>query len=170
MDRPQWLAPQRPINEICRRQSRDVDTAVRRIRHGLSNARFDAIDLHLYDDPQNWGVYIEAFRQIIGDDVEVIVSEFGGPHPSIKEMRVEEQAKLLVESIVALAEQGIRSAYFFKLVEGPKYPHPISGLMKAERAGALPNVKAPMFEAVAAYNRMTSEARQKPPTKPIEQP
>ena len=52
----------------------------------LSNTDFEMLDIHLYDDYQDWESHLLALRTAgenagAGSDLPVIVSEFGGPYP-----------------------------------------------------------------------------------------
>jgi len=106
---------------------------VARTRYVLQNAKYDMIDIHIYDDPENWDEYISAARTLT--DKPIIVSEFGGPDledPRFDAYNETIQALELKKYLDKLIELEIPEAYFFTLIqrEGPGINHPESGLMK----------------------------------------
>ena len=100
-----------------------------RINYVLDNCDYDLLDMHLYDDPENWSAIVNHFTSVTTKPV--IVSEFGGPNSLYEDDSDEYQAKRLYDYIVTLDSIGINEAYFFKLVQGTKNKaHVKSGLMK----------------------------------------
>jgi len=100
----------------------------------LQHCMYDIIDIHLYDDVENWDeIYTVMLQQANGK--EIIVSEFGGPlvyciglgdDPFITLLGPTEteeiytdayHAKTLYRYMLKLNEIGIDEAYYFKLVE-----------------------------------------------------
>lgn len=79
-------------------------------------AQFDMVDLHLYDDPENWQVYIDFFEELFPGK-EIIVSEFGGPNLNYEAYTDEYHAKRLLDYIKAIDTAGITEAYYYSLVE-----------------------------------------------------
>lgn len=96
-----------------------------RIENVLANANFDYLDFHLYDDYEQWPLYLTAYKQALTNtgkaDMDIIVSEFGGPYPeSLYSIFGGEPAEsLLAEKLVSyvhtLDDMDILEAYFFKL-------------------------------------------------------
>ncbi len=102
--------------------------------------RYDAVDLHLYDDVWNWPVYAQAVDQWLADAgrqpgaVGRVVSEFGGPHPTLEPGGEAYNAERVADYVRALAALGVERSYFFKLVEerGAEIAHPNSFLIDAD--------------------------------------
>jgi len=100
-----------------------------RINSVLDNSSFDLLDMHLYDDVENWSSIINHFKSVTTKPV--IVSEFGGPNSHYEDDSDGNQAKRLYDYIITLDSLEIEEAYFFKLVQGTKNEaHVKSGLMK----------------------------------------
>lgn len=100
-----------------------------RINYVLNNSAYDLLDMHLYDDPENWSAMVNHFTAVTNKPV--IVSEFGGPNSNYEDDSDANQAKRLYDYIVTLDSLGIEEAYYFKLVQGTKNDaHIKSGLMK----------------------------------------
>ncbi|MFK8036697.1 MAG: glycosyl hydrolase [Crocinitomicaceae bacterium] len=100
-----------------------------RINYVLDNASYDLLDMHLYDDPENWSAVINHFKSVTTKPV--IVSEFGGPNSNYENDSNGNQAKRLYDYIVTLDSLEIEEAYYFKLVQGSKNKaHIKSGLLK----------------------------------------
>jgi len=88
----------------------------RRVGEVLASARFDVLDLHLYDDPERWQLYVATMRRRVPGK-PIIVSEFGGPHAEREPTTAAYQAERLRYYIQALcAIEQVREAYFFTLV------------------------------------------------------
>lgn len=101
----------------------------------LASAEFDYLDLHLYDDVENWGIYFQTMRNALGESVPVIVGEFGGPNLIWEQSYSDEfQATRLEQYLEALSTMEIKEAYYFKLVqsESALFAHWESGLYKLE--------------------------------------
>lgn len=117
----------------------------------LASASYDEIDLHLYDDPENWGRLHAAIRGIVPDK-PIIVTEFGGPHAGIDDNAADgaHHGELVQSYIDALLPLDIEEAYFFKLVErGDVSPHTYSGLISAYPELAV----KPSYGVVQSFNQ-----------------
>jgi len=102
----------------------------KRIADVLTHARYDEVDIHLYDDAEQWKAYYENFKQMV--DKPIIITEFGGPNVNIEPTDQSYQAERTKEYILAIDDLGITEAYQFKLVEGTKNPaHQNTGLIDA---------------------------------------
>lgn len=100
-----------------------------RIEYVLQNAQYDEIDLHLYDDPENWDEMYQHFQSL--NTKPVVVSEFGGPNLNLEPKSESYQAERLAYYIRKIDSLQIPEAYFFRLVEGSNNPaHANSGLVK----------------------------------------
>ncbi len=93
-----------------------VKTAVERVSYVLANASYDELDLHLYDDYENWGAYVTMVKDLIPGK-PIIVSEFGGPNVFWEKYSNKKQAQHLNNSILALNDLDIDEAYYFKMVQ-----------------------------------------------------
>lgn len=119
------LYDQATLDSIC--PSPEVQQVLDRIIYVLQNAQYDEIDLHLYDDPENWDEMLSHFRTI--NTSPLIVSEFGGPNLELEDDSESYQAERVDYYIRKLDSLQIPHAYFFKLVEGSNNPvHASSGL------------------------------------------
>ncbi len=99
-----------------------------RIEYVLENALYDEVDIHLYDDAENWTVYVENFQSMVNKPI--IVTEFGGPNVNIEPTSEAYQAERLELYVQVINNLPITEAYFFKLVEGSNNPaHAESGLI-----------------------------------------
>ena len=100
-----------------------------RIEYVLTNAKYDILDLHFYDDVENWGIYYNHFKTLTTKPI--LVSEFGGPNSNYEDDSDENQAARLYDYIATLDSLEVYEAYYFKLVQGTKNEaHIKSGLMK----------------------------------------
>ncbi len=107
------------------RESQDAEDKLLRIKKVLAQARYDVLDIHLYDDVENWGTYIDVFKDLVKKTSpkgtlsknSLIVSEFGGPNLSYETYTDAYHRKQLGKYIQAIWDAGILDAYYFKLVE-----------------------------------------------------
>ncbi len=97
------------------------------VEYVLKNARYDMIDIHLYDDPENWSEYLS----VLPEDKPVVVSEFGGPNSEFESTAPSYQAKRMADYIAAIEGLPIVEAYYFKLVDSDLSYHRDSGLYRA---------------------------------------
>ena len=119
---------------------RDGPAALAAFRAVAGGVRYDAVDLHFYDDVWNWAAYREAFERLMreaGRDpggVAFVASEFGGPHPTLEPGGEAFRADRVRAYVRTLGEIGVERAYFFKLVEerGAPIAHPNSFLLDAD--------------------------------------
>ncbi|MEL7534357.1 MAG: hypothetical protein AAFN10_23830 [Bacteroidota bacterium] len=106
----------------------ELSAGLARIDSILALAQYDALDLHLYDDPENWDEILGHFRTLTSSPL--IVSEFGGPNLNLEPKSETYQAERLDYYIKKLDSLEIAEAYFFRLVEGSNNPaHESSGLL-----------------------------------------
>lgn len=99
-----------------------------RIDSVLKFANYDFIDLHLYDDSEQWDEYYYNFIDTIL--TPIIVSEFGGPNLNTEPYSDSYHADRLYDYIKKLDSLEISEAYYFKLVEGTNnQAHLASGLI-----------------------------------------
>lgn len=121
------------LDESCSNSA--TQDVLQRINTVLDNAFYDEVDMHLYDDVENWPIYIENFKQMV--DKPIIVSEFGGPNLNVEPDNEVYQAERLQNYIKTLqADDEIQEAYFFKLIEGGNNAvHSKSGLIRASDLG-----------------------------------
>ncbi len=134
-------------------QSQEAQAGLARISFVLENAEYDMIDLHFYDNHQDWPAMLQAFQNILPRQVPLIVSEFGGPNLVWSSpISDQQQAHLLASYITTLDAMGITEAYYFKLVqggEGVMDGHQESGLFRIQENII---VQKPAFEIFAAYS------------------
>ncbi len=97
-----------------------------RIEYVLLNANdYDLLDIHLYDDVENWNNsfsgYYQKMSTLIPEKIEttpIIVSEFGGPNPNYESEHEEDtyHADRLTLYLEAINKMDIKEAYYFKLI------------------------------------------------------
>lgn len=106
----------------------DFQDVIDKIDFILQNALYDEVDIHLYDDAENWGIYFQNIQTMV--QKPIIITEFGGPNVNIEpttEAYQSERLELYIRTIDAL---DVQEAYYFKLVEGTNNPaHSKSGLI-----------------------------------------
>ncbi len=114
------------LNNNC--NSTEFLSVKNRIEYVLQNALYDEVDIHLYDDAENWKIYFENFKTMVNKPI--IVTEFGGPNVNLEPLTEMYQSERLEFYIKTLDSLQIEEAYFFKLVEGTNNPaHIESGLI-----------------------------------------
>lgn len=131
-------------HNVC--NSEDMLSSQHMLDTVLESAEFDYLDLHLYDDVENWGTYLQTMRNAVGDSVPVIIGEFGGPNLIWEQPYSDEfQATRLALYLDTLSAMDINEAYYFKLVqsESALAAHWESGLYKLE--GDV-HIKKPAFD------------------------
>jgi hypothetical protein len=105
-----------------------VTDVVARVDSVLKFAKYDILDIHLYDDAEQWDEYFYNFSDTISKPI--IVTEFGGPNVNIEPYSEAYQSERLFQYISVLDDLPISEAYYFKLVEGSNNPaHVKSGLI-----------------------------------------
>ena len=94
----------------------EVVSMFNRITYVLKNAKYDMLDLHLYDDVEQWDEYYNNFMDTITKPV--LVSEFGGPNVLYETPYSDAlQSNRLFQYIKKLDSLQIKEAYYFKMVE-----------------------------------------------------
>lgn len=108
-----------------------IAKALNKIDLVLKNAKYDLLDLHFYDDVEQWDKYFEYFSNNLKP---IIVSEFGGPNMKYEPYSEAYQEERLYQYINKLDNLKIKEAYYFKLVEGTDNPaHVTSGLINGSK-------------------------------------
>jgi len=102
----------------------DINNIKQNIEYVFDHADYDIIDIHLYDDPENWSEYLS----ILPDEKPILVSEFGGPNSEFEKTWPSYQAERMEYYIDAIEALPITEAYYFKLVESNSSYHQDSGL------------------------------------------
>ena len=102
----------------------DTEGIRQNIDYVFEEARYDMIDIHLYDDPENWQEYLS----VLPTNKPILVSEFGGPNSEFENTAPDYQAKRMEDYIDAIEALLIIEAYYFKLVESDASYHQDSGL------------------------------------------
>ncbi len=115
-----------------------------KFQYALENAQYEMVDIHLYDNPDDWDEYINALRTLT--DKPILSTEFGGPSPHIPEKTNETyQAEELRKYINKILELELVEAHFFQLLEAPSAYHNNSGLTKVVSQTPLAAEKKPTF-------------------------
>jgi len=99
-----------------------------RVRKVLAGSSYEMLDIHFYDDWQDWPLHLQAFQSAVFQatgrtGVPVLVSEFGGPYPQglyglFGPPRDSLLALRLPDYVRTLDALPVREAYFFKLRQG----------------------------------------------------
>ncbi|MBS3172429.1 hypothetical protein J4438_02530 [Candidatus Woesearchaeota archaeon] len=123
------LSGKTAINQYCKNKL----TIVNRTSYVLANAKYDKVDIHFYDDPDNWDEYIAALKTLTSKPI--IITEFGGPDiedPRFDAYDESVQSSELRKYMDKIRTLGVQEAYFFTLVQSSAagINHPLSGLMK----------------------------------------
>lgn len=114
------------LDENC--SSTEIQSVKNRIDYVLQNAHYDIVDIHLYDDVENWTIYFQNIEAMI--EKPIIITEFGGPNVNIEPITEEYQSDRLELYIKTIDSLEVEEAYFFKLIEGGNNPaHTESGLI-----------------------------------------
>lgn len=103
-----------PQLERLRRSVR-AQALSRRIDTVLQGSRYDLLDLHLYDDAEDWPAMVASIRARVPDKA-FIVSEFGGPNADWEPYSEKVHAQRLETYIRTLEDLGVTEAYYYKLV------------------------------------------------------
>ena len=104
--------------ELCNQNLRE------KVQYVFNNAKYDELDIHLYDDPQNWQDYID----LLPKGKNILVSEFGGPSSLFEATNEDYQAKRISVYLSAIEALPIKEAYYFKLLDSSYSYHKHSGL------------------------------------------
>ena len=121
------LAGGKSVSEKTPRIQSQIAETRHRLDHVLEHAHYDAVDLHLYFDPENWGHYVDVIRDRVSDK-PILVSEFGAPNVKWVDrggLTEEVHAEALRTSLETLARAEVQEAYLFRLVQ--KFPGPAYG-------------------------------------------
>ncbi len=104
------------LADLC--ASSEFQEGRERVLTVLHNARYDQIDLHLYEDAEQWASYAAALRSPPYDvTAPFVVSEFGGPHMWAHPYSDAYHAERLGVYLETIDGLGVEAAYYFKLVE-----------------------------------------------------
>ena len=95
--------------------SKELHSGIERIRDVCTRAKYDIVDLHLYDDSENWAAYVEVAKALVKKPI--VVSEFGGPHQLVERYTDAYHAECVGRYMETLSAIGVQEAYYFKLVE-----------------------------------------------------
>jgi len=121
------LLEKKDIYNLCK--SEEVKESLNRIDYVMNNAKFDIVDLHLYDDSENWKIYVENIKAQYNIK-DIIVSEFWGPNMNIVDYSDELQSKEFIKYIEVLDAMRIPEIYYYSLVEWNGNPiHKKSGVI-----------------------------------------
>lgn len=125
----------------------EIQSVKDKIDYVLDNALYDFVDIHLYDDVENWNIYYQNIKAIV--QKPILISEFGGPNVNIEPETEQYQSDQLEKYIKAIDSMDIDEAYFFKLVEG-------SNNLAHSKSGLIDNItfaKKISFMTFENYNR-----------------
>ncbi|MDP2812537.1 MAG: cellulase family glycosylhydrolase [bacterium] len=134
----------------CR--SNDVIAKNEKVAYVFANAKYDMVDVHFYDDPENWDEYMTALQSNFNvNNKPVIVTEFGGPNENdtrFDPYSEEFQATELQRYLDALTPLPILEAYYFRMIsgEGEGINHPLTGLMKMEGINPVAKLNYDIFD------------------------
>ena len=117
------------LPQLC--QTAEFAAANERIEQVMQQAQYDELDLHLYDDAEQWPLYVQHMRSL--SSKPIIVTEFGGPNINFEPATEAYQAERTQVYLATLADLPIEEAYYFRLVEGSENPaHATTGLFDTD--------------------------------------
>jgi hypothetical protein len=94
----------------------------KKVQQVLRHLKSDAIDLHLYDDPENWTMYVERISRT-WQGRSLWISEFGGPNQIAEPYSEAQHALKIANYVRAIRTLPASLALHFKLLEdGENYP------------------------------------------------
>ncbi len=109
---------QKDMGDYERRQIKQT------IAYVFEHASYDIVDIHLYDDAENWQDYLS----ILPKGFPIVVSEFGGPSSEFEVTKPSYHGQRMEAYIDAIEKLPIIEAYYFKLVDSDESYHKHSGL------------------------------------------
>jgi hypothetical protein len=107
-----------------------VNASLKRFNTVMEQTHYDYIDIHLYDDWNNWSAYVSAI-QANKPDIPLIISEFGGPDiecPYSDSLHATE----LKQYLATIEKLPVKAAYYFSLTELESAHHKKSGLIRID--------------------------------------
>lgn len=128
------------------------ETSLSRLATVLEESRYDWVDVHLYDQWEDFEAYVEALRSRLPDSFSppIVVTEFGGPHPvAERHLSNVEHARMVENYISAIDPLDVAFALHFRLVRSPSALHNRSGLMRPGLCGPAP---LPAYEVFGRIN------------------
>ncbi len=113
-------------NEICKRKRQSYIKDQTEVRFVFNNAKYDIADIHLYDIPDLWPLFIKMMKR--DTKKPIYVTEFGGPNPDLERSDPQYQANRLEVYLKTISTLPVLRAYYFKLTDGGSAYHNLSGL------------------------------------------
>ena len=106
------------------RSSDEVHEVIKRTEYVISNTSYDIIDLHLYHDYSNFGIYIHMINNLTNkfgkSTFPIICTEFGGPNSNwesfLNFLSWNYHANIIHSILRTISQLNISEAYFFQLV------------------------------------------------------
>jgi hypothetical protein len=93
-----------------------------KVERVLQDLNFNALDLHLYDDPENWKMCVTRFAKTWRGR-RIWISEFGGPNQNVEPYSEARHALAMIDYVRAIRDlPAIRALHFKLLVDGQNYP------------------------------------------------
>ena len=119
------FSPEDLLKRIKRnRTTYEKEQTKQRMEYVFQHARYDILDIHLYDDAENWEEYLSALPK----GKPIVVSEFGGPSSEFEVTKPSYHGQRMEAYIDAIEKLPILEAYYFKLVDSEESYHKHSGL------------------------------------------
>jgi len=103
-----------------------------RVAYVLDSARYDYIDIHLYDDWEQWPEYVGVIQEK-KPEIPIIVSEFGGPNARTRPYSESLHAEYMHHYLSTIAGLPVKKAYYFSLLELRNVYHHKAGLMSMKK-------------------------------------
>ena len=136
-----------------------AETSLSRLETVLEGSSYDWVDVHLYDQWEDFAAYVEALRSRLPASFSgrIVVTEFGGPHPvAERHLSNTEHARMVERYIAAIDPLDVAFALHFRLVRSRTAVHHRSGLM---RRGLGDPVPLPAYEVFGRMNNPTPRPR-----------
>ncbi len=126
-------------NDVCIKNKEDSEKTYQIVDYVLKNAKYDLVDLHLYDDAENWDLYVKYLQDKVTKPI--IVSEFWGPSPTFEVYSDEYQAVRVKDYVSTVQSLPIKEAYYFKLLDDDSSFHKNSWLISKDWKNEKPSYK-----------------------------
>lgn len=137
------------VGEIRRRsEDEEIREILHRIETVLRDAPYDWVDVHLYDQPENFAAYVGAIRSRLPGTFtgEIVTTEFGGPHPVLQaQLGDEEAADLMAEYLRTIDALDLPLALHFRLVRSSHTSANLSGMLRRGLLGLRELPTYPVF-------------------------
>jgi len=143
-------------NDFCVRRVAKYIAINQKVIDVLKDIKYDLFDIHLYDDAENWPIYLDFFKKLTNKPI--IVSEVGVINPDYEIYSEDYHLQRFEKYLNIIQSLPIEEFYHFLLVDSDYTYHKKSGLMTLDKK----EKKAYVFLA----DIMNEDCSINPPTTP----